>query len=397
MPTAGIDTAKDKLDVAIHGQAGILTVPNAPPGWKQLAAYLAKHEVRRVGIEATGGYERAVTRYLQAAGLLVVVFQPLQVKAFAALQLRRAKSDRLDAALIAACAFMLDAGNKLPPDPRLDALADQLTFIEQVEEDIVRAKTRREHTPPGRLAGMLDRDIKRLEKRRADELRRLIAALASHADLGTRYNLVLSIPGIGSRTAVALVVRMPELGRVTREEAAALAGLAPFVHQSGKTDGQRHIGGGRQRLRRSLYAATLPAAFHWNPALKAFYARLMAAGKSHKAAMVACARKLLVFANTVVQRGTNGRRTRHADAAPRGPAQPRPALARCRRRVGGVAGALPNLAGGAAGEPACQPNRRRPASHLRSRPRRNPRHQATERLRKGLNDAAKTRRPNGGQ
>ena len=304
MRTAGIDTAKGKLDIAIHGQAGVLVVDNTPAGWKKLAAHLAEQQVRRVGIEATGGYERGVTRHLQAAGLLVVVFQPLQVKAFASLNLRRAKSDRLDAALIAACAFMLDAGNKLPPDPRLDALADQLTFIEQVEEDIIRAKTRREHTPPGRLARMLDRDIKRLQKRRADELRRLIAELARHDDLGARYDLVLSVPGIGPRTAVALLVRMPELGQVTREQAAALAGLAPFVHQSGKTDGQRHIGGGRERLRRSLYAATLPAAFHWNPALKAFHARLVASGKSHKAAMVACARKLLVFANTVVQRGT---------------------------------------------------------------------------------------------
>ena len=304
MCTAGIDTAKDKLDVAIHGRVGVVTVANVLAGWKKLAAHLAEHDVRRVGIEATGGYERGVTRHLQALGLIVVVFQPLQVKAFAALHLRRAKSDRLDAALIAACAFMLDADNKVPPDPRFDALADQLTFIEQIEEDIVRAKTRREHAPPGRIARMVDSDIKRLEKRRADELRRLIGELARHADIGARYDLVLSIPGIGPRTAVALVVRMPELGQVTREEAAALAGLAPFVHQSGKTDGQRHIGGGRERLRRSLYAATLPAAFHWNPALKAFYARLISAGKGHKVAMVACARKLLVFANSVVQRGT---------------------------------------------------------------------------------------------
>ena len=302
--TAGIDTAKAKLDVAIHGQAGTLGVANTKAGWTALAAHFARHGVGRVGIEATGGYERGVIGHLRGLGLCVVLFQPLQIKAFAALHLRRAKHDRLDAALIAACAFMLDASNKMAPDPRFDALADQLTFIEQIEEDLVRCKTRLEHTPPGRMSSIVLADIKRLATRRAAQLRHLVAAIGGHGDLAQRLALVLSIPGIGERTALALVVRMPELGQVSREEAAALAGLAPFVRQSGSSDGKRHIGGGRERLRRSLYAATLPAAFHWNPALKRFYARLIAAGKGHKVAMVACARKLLVFANTVVQRGT---------------------------------------------------------------------------------------------
>ena len=302
--TAGIDIAKAKFDVALHGRAGSSSFANSPAGWKRLAAYFAEHGVQRVGMEATGGYERGVMRHLQAQGLMVILFQPLQVRAFAQLYLRRAKSDRLDAALIAACAALLDRPERAEPDPRFDALADQLTFIEQTEEDIARAKTRLEHTAPGRLVRVVTSDIKRLEKRRLAELRRLIGDLGVHADLRRRFELVLSIPGIGERTAVALVVRMPELGRLTREQAAALAGLAPFVHQSGKTDGERHIGGGRERLRRSLYAAALPAAFHWNPALKAFYAGLVARGKSHKAALVACARKLLIFANTVVARGT---------------------------------------------------------------------------------------------
>jgi transposase len=115
---------------------------------------------------------------------------------------------------------------------------------------------------------------------------------------------VLSVPGIGERTALALILRMPELGQVSREQAAALAGLAPFVRQSGKRKGETHIGGGRSRLRRSLYAAALPAAFRWNPALKALYRRLVERGKPHTSALVACARKLLIYANTVVQRGT---------------------------------------------------------------------------------------------
>jgi transposase len=128
--------------------------------------------------------------------------------------------------------------------------------------------------------------------------------LRHHTDLAQRLDLVLSVPGIGERTAIALILRMPELGRVSREAAAALAGLAPFDHDSGQHKGERYIAGGRSRLRRALYAAGLAAAFHWNAALKALYQRLVARGKCHKTALVACARKLLIFANAVVQRGT---------------------------------------------------------------------------------------------
>jgi transposase len=302
--TAGIDTSKDKLDIAVHGSTARLTVENCKAGWQRLAGELGKAGVERIGIEATGGYERGVTRHLQAAGFTVVVLQPLQVKAFAKLNLQRAKNDRIDAALIAACTYIFDARNKLPPDPRFDVLGDHLTFIEQVSDDIARLKTRLEHIRDKRLHRIVMANIDRLQRLLTGELKRLIAQLRSHADLARRFELVLSIPGIGERTAVTLVVRMPELGQLSREQAAALAGLAPFVHQSGKRQGETHIGGGRGRLRRSLYAAALPASFRWNPALIALYRRLTARGKSHTSALVACARKLLVFANTVVARGT---------------------------------------------------------------------------------------------
>ena len=302
--TAGIDTATDQLDVAVHGRAGAFTVANNAAGWKTLAAELSRTGVQRIGIEATGGYERGVTRYLQATGLAVVVLQPLQVRAFAKLHLRRAKNDRLDAVLIAACTHMLDTRNRITPDPRFDALADHLTYIEQIEDDIARFNARLEHIADRRLRHAIAADIVRLEKRRGAELKRLTAELHEHADLAQRFALVLSIPGIGARTALAVIVRMPELGQVSREQAAALAGLAPFVHQSGKRQGETHIGGGRARLRRSLYAAALPAAFRWNPALVALYRRLTGRGKPHKSALVACARKLLAFANAVIHRGT---------------------------------------------------------------------------------------------
>jgi len=301
--SAGIDVAKAKLDIAVHGQHERLQVANNLRGFKALVTHLRRGQVARIGVEATGGYERGVVAHLRAAGFAVVVLQPVQVRAFARAQLRRAKNDAIDAVLIAAFTAMI-ADVKPAPDERLAQLAPQLTFIEQVEEDIVRLKTRCEKVEERRLRRLLLADIDRLKGRRKAELARLIAALRQHQDLARKLDLVLSIPGIGERTAVSLIVRMPELGSVSREQAAALAGLAPFDADSGQHKGERHIAGGRSRLRRSVFAAALPAAFRWNTALIALYNRLLARGKAHKAALTACARKLVVYANTVVARGT---------------------------------------------------------------------------------------------
>jgi transposase len=268
-----------------------------------LHSELAKAGVGRVGIEATGGYERGVVSHLREAGLTVLVLQPIQVRAFAKAHLRRAKNDTLDAALIAAFTATMEKP-RIEPDQRLSPLADRLTFLEQIEEDIARFKGRLEHLDDPELRRDVLGDIVRLKARRLTQIRFIARQLRAHRDLAVRLDLVLSIPGIGERTALALVIRMPELGRISREEAAALAGLAPFDDDSGKHRGQRHIAGGRKRLRRSLFAAALPAAFRWNKALISLYARLKAKGKAHNAALIACARKLLVYANTVVARGT---------------------------------------------------------------------------------------------
>jgi transposase len=301
--TAGIDTGKHKLDVAIHQKAAPLVVDNNAAGWKRLSKHLTAHGVGRVGIEATGGYERGVVNHLRDAGFVVLRLQPLQSKAFARLHLKRAKNDRIDAALIAACAAMIEPPS-IAPDVRLERLADHLTFIEHLEEDIARQKTRLEHIAEPRHRRFVNRTLQQLGKQRNAEITQLIKLLRAHADLGRRFDLVLSIPGIGDRTALAIVLRMPELGQVSREQAAALAGLAPYDNDSGTKTGGRHIAGGRGRLRRSLYAAALPAAFHWNPALKELYRRLIGKGAAHKTALIACARKLLIYANTVVHRDT---------------------------------------------------------------------------------------------
>ena len=312
---AGIDTSKAKLDIAIHGSDTCWQVDNTPAGFKLLAARLAKAKVGRVGIEATGGYEQGVVRHLRKCGFQVLVLQPLQVKAVARLKLKRAKNDRIDAFLIAACTALIEP-HEIEPDQRLDEPAHHLTFVEQIEEDIVRFKTRLEHIHDKRRRAIASRDIARLETRRAAELARIAKGLRQHDDLARRLELVTSVDGIGERTAIALIVRMPELGRITREQAAALAGLAPFDtwlvasaasrdgNDSGERKGLRSIAGGRARLRRSLYAAAQPAAFFWNTALKQLYQRLTKAGKPHKLALTACARKLLVYANTVLARGT---------------------------------------------------------------------------------------------
>jgi transposase len=300
--TAGIDTSKDKLDVAVNGQTKTWQVKNVEAGWRKIVGTLKEHGVTRVGIEASGSYQQGVVRYLWAQGFTVLVFQPATVRAWAKLHGRRAKNDRLDAILIADCAAEDDEPREAP-DERLEELAAELTLLEQIGEDIARWKTRLEHAG-GRQRPFIENQIKSLGKQQKAQMTKIGQALRCHPDLAERLKLVLSVPGIGERTAIAIVVRMPEIGRLSREEAAALAGLAPYDNDSGTRKGQRHIEGGRSRLRRSLYAAAWPASNRWNPALVALYNRLRAAGKKPQVALVACARKLLIYANTVVQRGT---------------------------------------------------------------------------------------------
>jgi transposase len=303
MLAAGIDTGKHTLDVALAGSEERLQVPNTAAGHDALADWLRRHRVTRVGIEASGGYEREIMRQLRREGVVVIHFQPRQVRAYADFRLRRAKNDRIDAALIAACAA--EARTVRPaPDPRLEPLADHLTWIEQVEDDIARFKTRREAARDARLRQLVDDEIRRFTAQRRRELKRLAAALRQHPDLARRLDLAMSVDGIGERTALAFVIRLPELGTLDREQAASLVGLAPFDDDSGERQGARHIAGGRARLRKSVYAAALPAAFQWNAALIALYKRLRAAGKPHKLALIAVARKLVIYVNTVIARGT---------------------------------------------------------------------------------------------
>jgi transposase len=299
---AGIDTGKRKLDVALAGKSEQLQIDNTPEGYKALLDWLRRHRVNRIGIEASGGYEQAVVAELRRKKIVVVVFQPAQVRAYARFHLQRAKNDKIDAALIAACTAAVKKIHAAP-DARLLRFAEHLTMIDQIGEDIALLKNRLETCRNPRIQQVWEEDLARLAKRERIEFKALVAAIRQHRDLAERLDLIYSVSGAGLPTAVAILVRMPEIGQLTREQAAALAGLAPYDDDSGNHVGARHIDGGRKRLRRALYTAALPASFRWNPQLIALYKRLIAAGKGHKRALISCARKLLIFVNAVVARG----------------------------------------------------------------------------------------------
>ena len=297
---AGIDTGKAKLDIALSPGGLELQVDNTPDGHLVVSTWLAEHGVRHAGIEASGGYEAAIIEHLHTKGFTITRFQPAQVRCYAGYRLQRAKNDRIDARMIAACTH--GAEPTIVHGPRFAELAEQLTWLEQIEDDLTRAKTRAEAFRHDRQKALATAEIARLKQLRNDEIRALTKAVRLHEDLAHRLMLLQSVRGIGKRTALAILIRMPEIGTLSREQVASLAGLAPFDHESGKCQRSRRLFGGRERLRRSLYAAALPAAFHWNDALIALYQRLTKAGKHHKIAMIACARKLLIYANTVVKR-----------------------------------------------------------------------------------------------
>ena len=298
---AGIDVGKAQLDAAVHGAEDLTRVGNGPAGFSELIGWLKAREVGRVGLEATGGYERAVRLALEAAGFEVVVHQPLEVRLFARLKRRMAKNDRLDAALIAAATAQVDTV-RAAQDPRLTELAERLTAYEQVTDLIVQVKNSMEHVTLKDLAQKLRAQLASLTRLKATLILQVLNVIKAHADLLARFRLLLSLPGVGPVVAATLVVRMPELGNLRHGQAAALIGVAPYDRDSGQWKGQRFICGGRGRPRRMLYLAAM-AAKRCDPGLKAFAQSLTERGKKPKVAIVAVMRKLIEAANLVLSRG----------------------------------------------------------------------------------------------
>ena len=297
---AGVDVGKFRLDAAIGGSAHSLAVGNDADGIGRLLGWLRAHGVTRVGMEATGGYERALRLRLEAAGLAVVLHQPAEVKLYGRLSRQHAKTDPADARLIAAATAAIDRRTR-PADPALIALGERLTAYEQIADQLMELRTFRQSLSLSDLIAGIDRQIAALKALKQDLARTLLDAIKACAALRCRYELLTSLPGIGPIVAISLVVRMPELGDMQRGQAASLLGVAPHARESGQWKGQRFIAGGRSRPRRMLYLAALAARRHDN-SLRAFADRLTARGKPPKLAIVAIMRKLIEAANLVLKR-----------------------------------------------------------------------------------------------
>lgn len=300
---AGIDCGKLLLDVAVNSGADALRVANTAEGHAELAAWLAGHRVVRVGLEASGGYERPVRDALRRAGLAVGVFDPARVRHYAKALGRRAKSDAIDAAVIAAFTAVQEPGAFMPAvEPAREELAGLVKarrLLVDKRADLRRARA----SAPAVAQAALDEAIAALS-RAIDDLDAAIARQVAGAPvLAKTVEALQSAPGVGPVVAVTLAARLPELGRIAGPGIAALVGVAPFDHDSGQSRGQRHIAGGRADVRRALYMAAEVAATHCQGSLAAYYRRLCAQGKAPKLALIACARKLLVRLNVMLAKG----------------------------------------------------------------------------------------------
>jgi len=296
----GIDVNKSVLDFDSLPVSAPKQFTNDAEGIVALVALLKDSGVDRIVIEATGGYETAVASALAVAGLPVVVVNPKQVRDFAKAMGHFAKTDRLDAKVLALFGERIKPMLRTLPDEAQRALADVLGRRSQLV--VMRAQEKARLATVSAIARKdveqhivwLDKRIVRLEDDLGDRLRRSPVWCS-------KATLLESVPGVGKVTTFSLLAQLPELGTLNRQKIAALAGLAPFSDDSGKRHGARYIRGGRADVRCALYMATLSAKTH-NPPIKAMYERLTQAGKPFKLAMTACMRKLLTILNALLKK-----------------------------------------------------------------------------------------------
>jgi transposase len=296
----GIDVAKDRLDVCVRPDGESFVVARTGAGIDDLAARLKKLAPRVVAVEATGGFETMVAAGLAGAGVPVVVVNPAQVRAFAQALGKRAKTDPIDAAVIAHFVEATKAEPRPLPDEMTRMLADLVGRRRQIVE-MMAAEGQRERRMTGKR---LKKSIARLRKALEKELAELDGEIGDHVRgspvWAEKENLLASVPGVGPVIARTLIAELPELSSLDRRQVAALVGLAPWTRQSGQWRGKSFIGGGRKSVRSVLFLGAMVASRH-NPVLKRFRDKLVAAGKPKLVALIAVARKLLTILNAILR------------------------------------------------------------------------------------------------
>ena len=296
----GIDVSKDRLDVAVRPTGESLIFKRTGVGIEDLIARLGALSPKMVAIEATGGFEAVVAAGLAGAGLPVVVVNPAQVRAFAQALGKRAKTDLIDAAVIAHFAEATKPKLRQMPDEVTRLLADLVARRRQIVEMIAAEAQRTRRMSDKRLTKSVARLRKALEKE-LSELDVLIDdQIRGSAVWVEKEDLLASVPGVGKTIARTLIAELPELGSLDRRQIAALVGLAPWTRQSGQWRGKSFIGGGRKSVRSSLFVGAMVAA-RYNPQLKHFRDKLVAAGKPELIALVAVARKLITILNAILR------------------------------------------------------------------------------------------------
>jgi transposase len=300
-PSVGIDVSKRTLVVAVYPSGERWTSDTTTSAIAGLVTRVQAMGPHVIVVEATGGYERPVAAALAAADLPVAVVNPRQVRAFAQALGRTAKTDDIDAAVLAAFGAKVEPHPRGVDDPASHGLAAMVARRRQLLEMLGMERARLDHAPPtGHLTRELRRHIRWLEKRVSDIDDEIGASIEQHPTWRLHDELLRSVPGIGPTTARTLIGELPELGDLDRRAIAALAGLAPMNCDSGEFRGQRHITGGRGSVRAALYMAALTAS-RYNPVLRAFYQGLRARGKPAKVALVATMRKLLTILNAMIK------------------------------------------------------------------------------------------------
>ena len=297
----GIDVAKDALDIAIRPSNQQFSIANEPQEFPALIKRLQSLPLARLIVEATGGYELLLVTHLAAAGLPVVRVNPRQARHFAQATNQLAKTDAVDARLLA------QLGEQLKPEVRLLPSTQQQEFDallrrrRQLVEMLVAEKNRRQQAGHlKRLAKEIEAHIRWLEKRLKQSDQQLRDTVESSQVWKINDQLLQGVPGIGEVTSLTLLAALPELGKLSNKQISALVGLAPYANDSGPRRGLRRIRGGRAPVRAVLYMATV-SAVRFNPVIKEFYDRLVKAGKKKKVALVACMRKLLTILNTIIK------------------------------------------------------------------------------------------------